>query len=338
MSVISMTPSFDFADPKTFLLDLANPKPKEVVAIVEAFAAEIKKNPILGPLLVTTGWNDITPEIAVDLLRRNRPGANRKVDPGTVFNYARQMAKGDWKPTGQPALIDSDEKLIDFQHRALAALISGVTIPSYVVTGIKPIDNLFAYIDNSRSRTAAVALQTAGLNGVSATIVKVLKLAEELRLGVHNPAGPPKPPRLSPVEMLNLAKSYPNAQPASRAAATDWERMVDYVGGKTRRHLIACFAMLVADLHGGEFDLAEAFFDEITDDDDRAKDDPIAALRKKLDDDNKEAKLKPQDVVGVMIKAFNAWRKGESLKGRWVRQVDEDMPVIDPPAEQEEAA
>ena len=114
--------------------------------------------------------------------------------------------------------------------------------------------------------------------------------------------------------------------------------MVDYVGGKSRRHLVACFAMLVADLYNGEFDLAELFFDEVTDKDDRAKDDPVAALRKKLEDDNKDPKLKPHDVVGVMIKAFNAWRKCEPLKGRWVRQVDENMPTIDPPAEQEEAA
>ena len=338
MLVVSTTPSFDFTDPKTFQLDLSNPKPKEILAIVEAFAADIKKNPTLGALPVTTGWNEITPTVAIDLLRRNRPGANRKVDPATVLYYARQMIDAQWKATGQPVLIDNAGHLVDAQHRLYAVIITGTAITSFVVTEIEAIPNLFAYIDNAKARTAAVALQTAGLNGVSATISKVIKLAEELRLGIYNPAGPPKPPRMSPIEMLTLAAHYPNAQQASRAATTDWDGMVDLVGGKTHRHLIACFAMLIADLNGGEFDLAESFFDEVTDNEERAKDDPIGALRKKLEDDAKQPKLKGHDIVGVMIKAFNAWRKGESLKGRWVRQVDEDMPVLDAPAEQEEAA
>ena len=184
MTVIQLRPTFDLSKPETLILDLEHFKPKEVIALVEAFEADAKANPTLGPLPVVTGWNEITPAIAVDILRRNRPGANRKVDPATVNYYALQMAQAEWKATGQPVLIDNAGRLVDAQHRMYAIVISGATIKSFVVTDVEAIPNLFAYIDNSRPRNAATALQTAGFNGAASLIARVFKLAEE----VHPPA------------------------------------------------------------------------------------------------------------------------------------------------------
>src|SRR5262245_556456 len=110
-------PAFNLDDPASLKLDLANPKPKDVMALAELFQTDIAANPELGPLPVQTGWCDITPAIAVNLLRRNRPGANRKLDPGTVLYYAGQMARNDWKATGQPVLVDNQQHLLDAQHR-----------------------------------------------------------------------------------------------------------------------------------------------------------------------------------------------------------------------------
>ena len=338
MTVINMpTHVFDLADPKTFILDLANQKPKEVLAIVETFEDHMKKNALPEVLPVTTGWNEIDPPKAVNLLQRNRLHANRRVDPATVFYYARQMAKGDWKATGQPILVDKNGWLADAQHRLLANLISGTSITTYVITDIEP--GLFAYIDNSKPRTAASALQTIGINGVASTIIKVIKLAEELRLGCYNPAGSPKPLRQPPAEMLEIAKRYPNAQQTSRAARTDWTAMVDYLGGASQRHLVAWFAMQVADLNDGETLPAEDFFDDvISEDAAREPDHPIAAFRKKMAAEANNPVLKPHHIIAAMIKTFNAWQKGERLKGRWMLQVDENMPTIELPTTEQEAA
>ena len=134
-NVFNLQRAFDLSDPATLKLDLDNPKPKDVLALVEAFEADIKAKPDLGPLPVQTGWNEITPVIGVGLARRNRPGANRRIDPNTVFYYANQMARGQWKATGQPILFSEDGVLMDAQHRILAGIISGVTFTSYVVRG-----------------------------------------------------------------------------------------------------------------------------------------------------------------------------------------------------------
>jgi hypothetical protein len=337
MNTISFNipPSYDFSKPETLVLNVAHAKPKEVLSLADALEADVRKHPAsFGALPVVTGWNEIDPVKALDLLRRNLPGANRKIDPATILYYARQMIDAAWKATGQPVLVDSNGRLVDGQHRLYAIVISGVTVKSYVVTEVEAIDELFSFIDNSRPRNAATALQTAGLNGVSAVIVKVLKLAEELRQGIYNPAGSEKLPRLTPNEVLKLATRYPNAQVAARAATVDWSITNHPEFGRTRRHLIACFAMMVADLHDGDFDLAEEFFDAIMSDEERSKDDPIAALRKKLDDDAKNPSLKAPYIVGALIKGFNAWTKGETLKGRWMIQVDEDIPVLEAPTKE----
>ena len=282
MTVQEMRPAFDLADPRTFVLDLNVQRPKEVLAIVEIFDNDIKTDHDLGKLPVKTGWVQITPAIAVNLLRRNRPGANRKIDPATVFYYAHQMAKGDWKATGQPVLIDSNGTLLDAQHRLYGVLISGKTIKSYVVADVEPQMNLFAYIDNSRVRTPAAALQTAGFDGVAPIIVKVIKIAQEIKYGVYNPSGATKLMRMSPADVLLLSNDYPNIQKAARSAASDWSDAVSYLGG--HKETIAYLGMRIIDLHSE--DIADDFFEDIMSKEVRAADDPIVALRKLIDKDN----------------------------------------------------
>jgi hypothetical protein len=331
MGIIPMRP-FDLADPKTLVMNPAAIKPKDIATLVGLIEADIKANPTLGALPVTTGWNDITPAIALDLLRRNRPGANRKVDPATVAYYAAQMIVGDWKATGQPMLIDSEGRLVDSQHRNLAIVVSGATIKSFVVTGVEAIPALFAYIDNSRPRSAASALQTAGLNGVSPIIVKVIKLAEEIRAGVYNPDGGERLARLTPAQIIKLSTEYPNARDAARATASDWESVVSYVsgGGTSRKDVIAYMGMKIIDLYGN--DVADDFFEEIVNDDERPTDHPVAAFRKLIDGDIKhDVLMKRHHLLAALIKTFNAWRKGEVLGRRWMLQVNEALPVLDTP-------
>jgi hypothetical protein len=336
-NIVQFNKTFNMSDVSTLALDLANPKPKEVLALVETIEEYIKTNPELGPLSVTTGWNDIDPLKALDLIKRNRPGANRKIDPGTVFYYANQMAHGDWKATGQPILIDENGRLIDAQHRVLAVLISGAMITSFVVTGIKAIPNLFAYIDNSRSRTVATALQTSGLDGVSATIAQMIKLGEEIKAGVYDQTGAKSITRMSPADVLNIVNVYPNAQKAARSAASDWDEAADYIGKK--RVIVAYLGMRIMDLYGEE--VADDFFEDLMDTDvQRSHDHPIAALRREIDKDKRSTgkQMKKQHMLAAMIKAFNAWKTSESLGRRWMLQVNEDFPKFAEPQPAQDAA
>jgi hypothetical protein len=341
VTAIHARPAFDLNDPATLVLDLANPKSKEVLILVEAFEeaikANIEANADLGPLPVITGWNEITPAIAINLLLRNPGGANRKVDPGTIFYYANQMASGKWKATGQPVLVDANGILMDSQHRLYACVISGTTFKTFVVTEIEPVPGLFAYIDNGRARTAATALQTAGLNGVSPVIVKVIKIGEEVSNGVYSPsAGLTKLPRLSPHDVLELVNKYPNARKAARSASSDWDEAVALLGD--RKDIVAYLGMRITDLHGEE--KADEFFEEISRPlAEHAAESPFHALHKLAEKDNRSEKaMKPRHMLAAMIKVFNAWYTQEPLGRRWTLLVDEEFPVITTGEQAEEAA
>jgi hypothetical protein len=337
MTLASIRPHFNLSDPSTLQLDLSNPKPKDVLAIHEAFVMDMRSNPDLGPLPVTTGWNEITPAIAVNLLRRNRPGANRWLDAPTVYYYAQQMARDDWKETGQPILIDTKNHLVDGQHRLFAIIISGLTIKTFVVTGIKAVENLFVYIDNARTRTAATALQTKGYNGLSAIITSVIKFAEEVRHGIYNPsAGATRLARMSPSQFLDLVEHYPNAQKAAHSTASDWSDAVEYL--QNRKDMVAYVGMKIIDAHGEA--VADDFFADLTDGKERPADHPVVALRREIDKDARlpAKKMKKQHVAAALIKAFNAWHKDETLGRRWMLAVNEDFPSLVAGEQQAEAA
>jgi len=328
---------FDLSDPSTMVLDLASATGKDVVALVEFFEAQMKKDAqtALPPFPFTTAWHDITPELAIAALLRNRPGANRRVNPPTVLYYASMMARGEWKATGQPAIFDANEVLIDAQHRFYAALIAGAAFRTFIVTDVEPIPGLFAYIDNSHPRTGATALQTAGYNGVAPVIAKVIRIGEEIRHGVYNPGGAKSLPRLSPADTLHLAEMYPNAQKAARSAASDWAETVTYLGG--RKDIVAYLGMQISTLYGEE--IADDFFEDIIDDRDRPSDHPIGALRKLVEKDCRAEKpMKRQHMLAALIKVFNAWQRDEALNRRWMLQVNEDFPTLNQPEPRAEAA
>src|SRR5262245_9620680 len=166
-----------------FVLDLATARGKafeEITSNMEKWRQEAP----LPALSLTDGWHTITPQIAEELLKRNPVGANRKAVLSTVVYYAAQMRRGDWPKTGQPLIFNSKADLADGQHRLWASYLSGTAFDTYVVTNVPDHERLFAYIDNGKVRSPANALQTAGMNGVSPLIVKVLDYAYAYEKGL----------------------------------------------------------------------------------------------------------------------------------------------------------
>ena len=332
MPVIELRLPYDLADPSTCVLDLANPKPKEVFALQEAFDAAMTGGAALGPLPVHDGWNDITPAIAVNLLKRNPPGINRRLDPTKVFYYANQMSNNDWKPTGQPVLIDVDQKLADAQHRLYGVLISGATIKSYVITGIEA--GLFPYIDNGGARTAKDALQTAGYNGVAAVIVNVVKFAEKVKHGVYDHTGTTRLQPFSPADVLRLAPNYPNAKQAARSATSDWSDTTALLGN--RKDIVAYVGMRIIDEH--DEDVADDFFENIMFTGDGASEYSTALHREVEKDSRAERSMQKHHTAAMLIKVFNAWKGQVSLGRRWMPAINEDFPQLDSGTPQAEAA
>lgn len=77
-----------------------------------------------------------SPTKAKDALARNE--VNRNVRQQQVDKYARDMESGNWTLCTEPMVFDSDGRLIDGQHRALAQVKSGATIKWLVLRNVPP--------------------------------------------------------------------------------------------------------------------------------------------------------------------------------------------------------
>lgn len=74
---------------------------------------------------------DITPEIAVEMLKKNTNNY-RRVTETRVNQYARKMELGFWQENGEPIQFSKDGELLNGQHR-LAAIIKSNTTQRMVV-------------------------------------------------------------------------------------------------------------------------------------------------------------------------------------------------------------
>jgi hypothetical protein len=94
----------------------------------------------------------VTPALAQHYLDNNA-SFQRKVRQGTVRTYAEAMKRGEWKLTHQGIAIDVNGKTVDGQHRLLAVVMSGVTVPMTVVTGVA--GDVFSVLDIGQKRDIA---------------------------------------------------------------------------------------------------------------------------------------------------------------------------------------
>jgi hypothetical protein len=312
-----------------FSFDINTDKAKRFEELAELYGQWHVQEPVEGPPPIDTGVHVITPQVAEELLRRNLPGANRKASLSTIAYYAAQMKAGEWQLTGQAIIFDANGRLIDGQQRLWACLLSGVSFTTWVVTNIPSVPHLFAYIDNSRSRTPANALQTAGFNGVSPTIAAILKISAEI--GGYTASSTGRHARISPVEYVRMAQQRPSAKKAARLASSDWEDAVTLVGHKD---VVGYLGMRIIDLFGQQ--TADDFFGELTDlEGSYGPDSASIGLRKLLlADQLKDKPMKRHQVLGNAIKAFNAWYASEPLKKRWFMAAHEEFPTFIEPGEQ----
>ena len=124
-----------------------------------------------------TEWVMVTPDVAKRLLGINYE-EQRNVQPSRVEVYARDMAEGHWNSQSQsPIRISSDGQVIDGQHRLLAVIKSGVSVPMEIKFGGGKAEELFDYVDNTLARTAAQFVKSKNATGVSALSRSVLCLS-----------------------------------------------------------------------------------------------------------------------------------------------------------------
>jgi hypothetical protein len=137
---------------------------------------------VSNPLVQVTPTSQIvyiTPEIAESLLQRNE--MNRNVKPQHVATYAQQMREGKFLSlNGQTISVTgtlTNGRLADGQHRLLALIEAGVTLPFLVVTNLD--SEVISTIDIGAKRSVGDLFDMNGIvhgRGLSACISTYARL------------------------------------------------------------------------------------------------------------------------------------------------------------------
>lgn len=114
---------------------------------------------------ISASVEKITPELAAEYLKQNKE--NRSIRDKAVAPLMQDMLHGNWKLTGEAIKFDTEDKLIDGQHRLTAVERSGIPVEMMVIRGVQPEAQLV--LDTGMKRTGANALEIS-LGGHEATL------------------------------------------------------------------------------------------------------------------------------------------------------------------------
>ena len=121
---------------------------------------------------------EITPELAAMWLRKNVN--NRNLSHDRVKQYALAMLSGNWALTHQGIAFDTEDILIDGQHRLEAIVKAGIPVKMNVTFGVERKGGIIE-IDTGRGRTYGNTMKMAGIDdriyltmsGVVSTFMKI---------------------------------------------------------------------------------------------------------------------------------------------------------------------
>lgn len=243
---------------------------------------------------------EITPAKAEELLAHNT--RNRNVREKAVNAYARDMRAGAWLQNGDAIRIATDGTLLDGQHRLLAIIQSGVTIPMYIASGLAPEAQLTMDTGINRPFHDVLALAGYPAASVLASVVRTVCMFE-----ANGGSLPASGRRLTNTEMLStLAKYKDTLEEGVRVGHALVKRT-------TMPRSVAGFCWWL--FSAIDFDDAVAFFAAVESGEGRVGE-PAFMLNRWLlrpSHDKLEGR-NTRYISAITIRAWNAYRKGEEIQ------------------------
>jgi hypothetical protein len=239
----------------------------------------------------------ITPELAEQMLGHNTH--NRNPRPGAVAAYAEDMAAGDWRWTGDPIRFAVDGTLLDGQHRLLAILRSGITLPLLVIRGLAP--EAQEDIDCGVPRKYADVLSLRGEVNAHA----LAAIIRQVHTWTSGHRGTSKSSKATAAQLNRTLDAHPELRDITRASnviSSRWDMPQSLVG--------LCWWLFAAI----DQEDADAFMHRCADGQNLAAGDPIYELRKQVAASRDHRGERSQRyLLAITIKAWNAYRKGDKV-------------------------
>lgn len=241
----------------------------------------------------------IDPDTARELLGRNTH--NRPPRKMAVDSYAQDMGNGDWRWTGDPIRLAIDGTVLDGQHRLLAVIESGVTLPFLVVSGLpmEAQENIDAGVPRKFQDVLALRGE-ASASSLAALVRKV----HDWKAGKRSFGAGGKATHAQLSRTLEAHPELRHFQKVAGNAAAAWGDMPASLIG---------LAWWVFDAIDRED--ADHFFTRLSDGQNLSSGDPIYELRKQLASmrNNVRGERSQRYMLALTIKAWNAYRRGEKV-------------------------
>jgi hypothetical protein len=253
----------------------------------------------------------ITPAQATELLISN--DNNRRLIARVAEKYARDMEAGNWALNGQTIKISKTGKLLDGQHRCLAAIKSSRSFQAIVVRGLP--DAIFDTLDSGPVRSLGEVLATRGEKNVNSLAAALQKL------WLYDQDTPTVALRGSRAELLRVLIQHPALRESVNLVLYRLHDVIPSGIAGTTHYL------------GARVDPAKAqyFVERVGDGVELKRDDPIRRLREMMFRDRLNNRNPLREIVkwALAIKAMNASFLGMEVKMLvWRQGARESFPRV----------
>lgn len=247
-------------------------------------------------IIAKTEW--ITPAFARVLLERNPD--NRSLSQHYVDEYSRDIVNGNWEVNGETIVVANDGSLNNGQHRCHAIIAADTAVETILVVG--PKRNTRLTVDQGKTRSGGDYLGMLGhANGnVLASVAGYIWQYDNKDRFLSQS----KAQRPTRSDILNVVK---NTKGIEESIAKVSGKGCGLVGGMS----ILGFCHFVIRRRSGT-DEVDGFMASLMSGSNLPEKDPILYARNRLI--QMRGSLRPNEKAGLIMKAWNAHRRGESIR------------------------
>lgn len=252
---------------------------------------------------LTTEVVTLTPQMAHELLAHNTN--NRSLRNREVERYARDIISGNWQLTGEPIQIDWNGNLLNGQHRCNAVIMANKAIEVFIIRGLNPASQ--SVIDVAVKRTAVDALRWAGFSGDLTILSKMARVDTLWRSNFK----------------FTTATTHGSYPALSHSEIVDWVSQNDeaFISARFGQTHAASLGFTPSILAFGHMIMSEVdelacdvFWNELIEMRTAGLGDPRLTMTRIMHTRRADGvKLTDGVQLFYMVRAWNAWRSGQSL-------------------------
>jgi hypothetical protein len=262
--------------------------------------------------MVKTKMMVITPRMAAAWLKKNK--SNRPFSDALADRYAAAIVRGEWLLNAETIKFDTNDILLDGQHRLEAVVRSGKPIAALVVWGLNP--DTFRTIDQGKKRTAGDTLAVSGEKHYTTLASAVIVVWKLINGKVKDMAHP------SQDQVLETLNSHPGLRQSVNYIVT--------LRGRATHMPVSIGSALHYLFSTKDAEKASAFWKGVYDGEGLTKGSSVYRLRERLlSNFRSRSKMRREYLLHLCIKAWKFYLAGTRVDNLQVKETEAFPALLD---------